>query len=126
MTAWTPGTFCPDLFGVLRRYLPPPPGMPASDEWGDEDTVRERFDGLAATLEMERRTLLWEAESPEALGAAIDQSAPAQAAARDSLSAEDYEAMKRDQVEVLRRWAGGDGPVAIEAEYLVIVARRRG
>jgi hypothetical protein len=100
--------------------------MPMSDEWGDEDTVRERFDGLAATLEMERRTLLWEADSVEALGAAMGESAPAQAAARGVLEPERFDAMQRDQVDLLRRWAGGDGPVSIEAEYLVIVARRRG
>lgn len=125
MTVWTQGSFCTELFGVGRKYLPPPPDMPLADEWGDEDTVRERFDGLAATLEMERRTLLWEADSVEALGAAMGGSPPAQAAARAPLEPERLEAMQQEQVELLRRW-GGDGAVAIEAEYLVIVARRRG
>jgi SAM-dependent methyltransferase len=126
MTAWTPAGFPPKLFALMREYVPPPPGAPLSEEWGDEDTVRARFDGLAATLEMERRTLTWEGDSPEALGEALADGTPQDAAARAALPPERYEELRRRRVELLRSWAGGDGPVAIEGEYLVIVARRRG
>jgi hypothetical protein len=33
--------------------------------------------------------------------------------------------MTREFLELVRRW-GGDGPVRIDNEYVVIVARRRG
>jgi SAM-dependent methyltransferase len=126
MTAWTPGSFPVEYFGLLRRYVPPPADMPLSEEWGDEETVRERFDGLAGSLELERRSLLWEADSPQALAATLRDSAPQQVAARATLPAERFEAMQSELLELIRRRAGGDGPVAIDAEYLLIVARRRG
>ncbi len=57
ITAWTPDSFAVEMFKIGRSYSPLPAGIPTSDEWGREDTVRERFDGLAGTLEMERHTL---------------------------------------------------------------------
>jgi SAM-dependent methyltransferase len=126
MTAWTPGSFPSDLFGLIRTYVPPPPDAPLSEQWGDEDTVRERFDGLTGSLELERRSLAWEADSPADLARRLGESAPQQAAARGALPAERFAAMQADLLELIRRWAGGDGAVSIDAEYLLIVARRRG
>ncbi len=97
-----------------------------AEEWGDEDTVRERFDGLAGTLELERRTLAWEADSPEEMAQSFAASAPRQAQLRELLGQERFEELQSEQLELIRRWAGGDGPVSIDAEYLLIVARRRG
>lgn len=125
MTAWTKESFLTELFTIMRGYLPPAPEQPSSEDWGDEDIVRARFDGLAATLDMERRTLPLEAPSAEALVEIISESAPPQVALRAALPPETYTAMVHDQTELIRRW-GGDGPIAIEGEYLVIVARRRG
>jgi SAM-dependent methyltransferase len=126
ITAWTPGSFCVQMFEIGRSYLPPPADIPTSDMWGQEDTVRERFDGLAGTLEMERGTLEWEAPSPEEFVAALESGAPPQVAARSALPPERVEAMHSDYLDLVRRWTGGDGPVSIGAEYLVAVARKRG
>jgi SAM-dependent methyltransferase len=126
MTAWTTGSFTSELFELMRGYDPPPTGMHLPEEWGDEDTVRERFDGLAGTLELERRTLPWEAGSPQELVQAFGASAPRQAQLREQLGAERFEQMATGVLELVRRWNGGDGPVSIDAEYLLIVARRRG
>ncbi len=126
MTAWTATSFCAELFALMRGYDPPPAGAHVPEEWGDEDTVRERFDGLAGTLELERRTLAWGADSPEAMAQAFAASAPRQAQLRELLGPERFEQLQGEQLELIRRWAGGDGPVSIDAEYLLIVARRRG
>ncbi len=34
--------------------------------------------------------------------------------------------MHADYLALVRRWAGGDGAVSIDAEYLLAVARKRG
>ena len=50
MTAWTPESLMADYFAITRSYAPPEPDeRPSSTEWGREEVVRERFDGLAAT-----------------------------------------------------------------------------
>jgi SAM-dependent methyltransferase len=126
LTMWTPGSFTAELFAVRRRYLPPPAELPLAELWGDEETARARLDGLAARVETERRSLTWEAESPEAFVDWLERDAPMQVAARDSLSDEQLEASHADHVELVRRHSGGDGPVSVEGEYLQIVARRRG
>ena len=125
MTAWTPGSFSSELFQLGRRYSPPAADAPLPEEWAVEATVRSRFEGLAARVEMETRTLSWDADSAATLAAEIEAVAPNWAVARRTLEPERYEAMRGELLELLRRW-GGDGPVAIEHEYALIVARRRG
>ena len=126
LTAWTPDSFAVELFAVGRRYSPPPPDLPMAELWGDEDTARERLAGLAARIEIERRSILWEGESPEAFVAGLERDAPLQVAARSGLSPEQLHAMHEEYLEIVRSRNGGDGPVRIEGDYLQIVARRRG
>jgi len=126
LTAWTPDSFTVELFGVGRRYSPPPADLPAAELWGDEDTARERLDGLAARIEAERRSVIWEGESPAAFVTELERDAPLQAAAREALSPEQLDAMHDEYLEIVRSRNGGDGPVRIEGEYLQIVARKRG
>jgi SAM-dependent methyltransferase len=125
MTAWTPGSFAAELFAIGRKYAPAQPDQPLAEEWGDEQTVRERFGGLAARVELDRRTLPLEAETLEEFVADTRSSAGGWEAARGTMPPERFEAMEREFVELVRR-RGGSGPVRIDNEYVVIVARRRG
>jgi ubiquinone/menaquinone biosynthesis C-methylase UbiE len=125
MTAWRPESFVPRLGQVSRSYVPPPADQPLADEWADDATARSRFEGLAATIEFETRTLVWEAESPEAFVAEQGESAPPWVAAKQAMPPEQYAAMVAEVVE-LARSMGGDGPVSIENEYVMIIARKRG
>jgi SAM-dependent methyltransferase len=125
MTAWSPRSFMSEMLAIGRGYAPPQPELPLSEEWAVEETVRERFDGLAARLEMERHSLVWEGKSPEALVAEMAAGTPPMAAAKEALPPERYDALMSEQVELVRRW-GGDGPLRVESDYVVTVARRRG
>jgi hypothetical protein len=118
MTAWTPASAAVELFGIGRRYQPAPPDLPKLEEWGDEDIVRQRFDGLAARIEFERRTLAWGAESMRAF-----HDAPMAAAAREAMEPEAHQQMLAEQRALVETWVG-DGRV--DAEYLQIVARKPG
>jgi SAM-dependent methyltransferase len=127
LTAWLPGSTFTRMFDIARRLLPPPPGVPLPEEWGDEDTVRARLAGLAAHVECERRTLRWTGPSPEALEAEMADSAPASVAAREALDAEQYAQLRRETLELLHSCnTAADGTVSIDADYLVVVARKRG
>ena len=70
--------------------------------------------------------MVWQGDSPEEFVAMMEQSAPPQAAAKASMPPDVYAQMRAEMVEVARGWAGGDGPFAVDAEYLQFVARRRG
>jgi ubiquinone/menaquinone biosynthesis C-methylase UbiE len=125
MTAWTKEGYTAELFALGRSYAPPS-DQPLADEWSVEENVRERFDGLAARFQLERRELIWEAESPEALVEMLGTSAPPWVAAKQNLPAETYEELISRALEIAERWASGDGPVTIRNEYALIVARKRG
>ncbi len=126
MTAWTPQSAAKEMFQIGRNHAPEPPQGPQLEEWGTEDTVRERFGDLANSIEMERCTLPWAAESPEAFVDFMERAAPPQATAKANMPPDAYAAMRDEMVDLARRWAGGDGSFSIDAEYLLIVARRRG
>lgn len=126
LTSWTPDSFSVEFFGVTRTYSPPPADVPRPELWGDDEIVSARLDGLAARIETERRSIVWEAESADELVARLERDAPMQVAAREAMSDEQLEASHADYLEVVRRHSGGDGPVRIEGAYLQIVARRRG
>jgi SAM-dependent methyltransferase len=124
MTAWTPDSAAVELFTIGRRYQPPQPDLPRIEEWGDEDSVRERFDGLAGRIQFERRALPWEAESVDALYE-IFADAPMAAAARKAMDGDALAAMLAEQRQLVESWVG-DGPARVEVEYLQIVARKPG
>jgi hypothetical protein len=126
MTAWTPESKSNEMFEIGRRYAPQDLERPRLEQWGTEAVVQERFGDLANSIEMERRTLPWAAESPEAWVDFMERSAPTQAAAKEHMPPEQYESMRGEMAALAREWAGGDGPFEVEVEYLLIVARRRG
>jgi ubiquinone/menaquinone biosynthesis C-methylase UbiE len=125
MTTWTREGYTAELFALGRSYAPPSEG-PMSDEWSDEENVRERFDGLAARFELQLHPLVWEAESVDALVAEIGASSPPWAAAKQNLPAERYDQLIAEATDLTRRLARGDGPITVESEYALIVARKRG
>jgi ubiquinone/menaquinone biosynthesis C-methylase UbiE len=127
MTAWMAGGFTSEFIRLGRKYAPPPPDLPLSEEWGVEETVRERFGDLAASVEFERRELVQEDASPEALVAALVGSTPPMVAARSALSPEQYDAMLLDLNELSRRFnEAQDGSALVSSQYLLSVARKRG
>jgi SAM-dependent methyltransferase len=125
MTAWTTEGFSAELFALGRSYAPPS-DAPMSDEWSDEEHVRERFDGLAARFEIDVRKLVWRPESPEALVATLGTSAPPWVAAKQNLPPERWDSLVAEALALAERWAGDERPIELENEYALIVARKRG
>ncbi|MEJ7750528.1 MAG: class I SAM-dependent methyltransferase, partial [Thermoleophilaceae bacterium] len=125
MTAWLPEGRAVEMFRVGRKYAPPS-DLPSHEEWGREEVVRERFEGLANSIETEKRSVSWGAQSPEAWVDLMERHAPMQAAAKAAMPEDVYASMRGDFVALAREWAGGDGPFEVDVDYLLIVARRRG
>jgi hypothetical protein len=125
MTAWVAGSPVTEMFAVGRRYGRMPPDQPQPEAWADDDTARERFEGLPVRLELERRTLVWEGESPEALVDQLMERTPQWAAIRASLGPDEL-AAARDELLEIARSAGGDGPLRLDTDYRLILARKRG
>jgi SAM-dependent methyltransferase len=125
MTAWLAGSPVTEMFAIGRRYGRMPPDQPKPEAWADEETARERFEGLPVRLELERRTLVWEGESAEGLVDQLMERTPQWAAIRESLSPEQLDAARGELLEIARS-AGGDGPLRLDTDYRLILARKRG
>ena len=127
MANWVPGGMLHRTFEVSRKYAPPgPEGMPEPLDWGDEQIVARRFEGLAARMQAERRSVPFRWPSPEGAWDYFDAVAPTQHALREAIGAEDYAALRDETVEVMREYTRDDGTIDVASEYLLIVARKRG
>jgi len=126
MANWTPEGFAGRMFGLFNDYLPRPEGVADPTQWGVEDVVRERFDGLAGTVEVERRTAPYHFDSVDQLIDELSHNGP-QVAAKEALGPERYDAAMGDFREIIAELnQADDGAVRIESDYLLVVARKRG
>jgi hypothetical protein len=88
--------------------------------------VRERFAGLAGTIEVEPRTLTWELDSEEELLRTLTSTGTHEVFA-EAVGPEAHAAWQADFLELARESnQGSEGAVVLEAEYIVAVARKRG
>src|SRR6266702_2263028 len=68
MANWTPASFSKQMMDVVSRYSPPPPvELPSPFQWGEEQTIRSLFEGLATRIQLDRQVLSWEFDSFEAM-----------------------------------------------------------
>ena len=63
-STWPPEMFTGRMFGLVSRYLPPPPGIPPTTDWGQDRIVRERLGEAVCDLVFERELLTVPALSP--------------------------------------------------------------
>jgi SAM-dependent methyltransferase len=129
MANWTVDGFQAHMFEAHREYGPPqPPDVPVpTEEWGDEARVRERFEALGASVEFQRRSLSWEFDSADDAWRFFEDAGGPSRAIRESLPDDRREELRRDFVDLVERWnRADDGSVAVDGDYLIVLARRRG
>ena len=127
MASWTPDGYQGRSFEIGRRYMRPPDGLPTSTEWGDEAIARARFESLGARVAVSHRSVPFRFESPEAMSSFFGRNAGPVVAAREAMSAERYREMGDETKRLAaERNLATDGSMAIDVEYLVVVAHKRG
>lgn len=62
---WTPDGFIGELFKVVGRFVPPPPGVKPAAAWGTETRLVELFGPHASDIRTERRQYNFRFKSPE-------------------------------------------------------------
>ena len=126
MANWTPTGFNGRIFEMMGEFIPRPEGVPAPVEWGTEEAVRERFDGLAGTVELERRHAPLDFDSVDDLLAFFENAGP-QVAAKQAMEPDIYDESRRRFRAIVDEFnEAEDGRVQIRSEYLLVVARKRG
>ena len=126
LTAWGDYGLQAEIFAVLEEFRPPTE-FPDPSRWGDPSVAEERLAPFANRVQTEKRALPWEFDSWDDAWRAYAAGGPL-VALREAVGQEQFATVRERVEEVVRRWAGGtlDGPVSLTAEYLQIVARKRG
>jgi SAM-dependent methyltransferase len=123
---WTPAGLIGELFKIMGAYLPAPPEYASPPPlWGDEEHVRELFDGAGLELEFSHGYNPWRFDSPEHWVTFMETRYGPTVKARERLTAEgDWAACRADLVALAERHnRATDGRLHMDAEYLVSVAR---
>lgn len=123
---WTPEGFIGGLFRTIGAHVPPPAGLAPPPLWGTEDHVRDLIGHGVRDLRSRRREYTFRFDSPEHFTDFFREYYGPTLAAFATLDAEGQRALAADMAALARRFdrIGGDGPVAMPAEYLEIVATR--
>lgn len=129
MGNWTPTGFVGQMFKIHGKHVPPPAIMPSPVKWGDEETVRERFNGGISHLKLSRRLYPFRYPFPasevvEFFRTYYGPSYKAFAALETLYEKQDALRRELEQLWTEHNTAA-DGTTSIESEYLEVVAIRR-
>jgi SAM-dependent methyltransferase len=122
IAAWTPEGAMGKFFATSASHMPPPPeGFQPPVLWGTEDHVRELFEGTGVEPELEKVTVDFVGESPEAMLTEFEQKLPPLVAAKAALEPQGkWDALRADVLEVYESTnEAGDSGYRAPAEYLV-------
>lgn len=124
LTAWTDTGYMAQMTEAMMRFLPaPPPDGPRPQRWGSRVFLDEVLSSRFADAEIAARTLPWSFESAAAGRQWLERVSPAHVMAMGA--AGDKATPMMDAVDDhLAGFADGTGRVRVEAEYLLVQARR--
>ena len=125
LATWTPGGFIGELFKVVGRHVPPPPGLRSPSYWGTPDGLRELFGETVTEIATTRRTFVFRYRSAAHW---IDVFRTWYGPVHRAFAALDEKgqaALDRDLHALLARFDTSDGEsLVVPGEYLEVVVRR--
>jgi SAM-dependent methyltransferase len=127
MANWAPDGAIGEMFMIVGRHAPPPPGIKPPILWGDEGYLRELFGDGISDLQVKRRDFDFRYPSPEwQLEYFRTWFGPTKMAfAR--LDEAGKEALAADLLDLARRRnIAGDVALVVPSAYLEVVATRAG
>jgi len=122
MANWTPEGFIGQLFKVIGKHLPPPPGLASPALWGTEPHIVQLFGPEAADIRCERRIFKFRYESAahwiqifrDFYGPTLKAFAALPSAGQQQLEADITELLNRLNI-------GGRRSLVVPGEYLETV-----
>lgn len=119
--AWTPHGTVGGMFITIAKHRPPPPeGFQPPILWGNEEHVRQLFEGTGVDLDLERTTVEFKADSADDYFAEMERDLPPIVASRALLEPEGkYEALRDDLLKVFRDSNTADEGWSSSNEFLL-------
>ena len=126
MANWTPQGFLGRQIDIASSYAPAPPGeMPSPLLWGEPEVVQQRLGKLAGSVELQPQMAPTRFDSKQAAREFQERYNGPLIALRNTLPPERYAALMTQLDQLVDQFnRATDGTVAIDAEYLLVVARK--
>ena len=123
---WTPQGFVGQMFQVLGRHLPPPPGAQPPSRWGTEAWLHAQFDERDFLVQVTARTFNFRYRSPaHFIDTFRDWYGPVHKAFA-ALSADAAQALENDLTELITHAnRAGEKSLVVPSEYLEVVIGKR-
>jgi len=119
LASWTPDGFVGEMFGVIARHVPGPPGIESPMLWGTEQHLASLFGERVADARSTQRTCTLRSTSPGQFVADYRRWYGPTLKAFEALDDNGRAALAADLAQLARRWdRGGGGSIAIPATYL--------
>jgi len=126
LASWTPDGFIGQMFGVITRHVPGPPGVASPLLWGTEQHLSGLFGAAAAKTRSVQRTYTWRFTSPEEFPAFFRRWYGPALKAFEALDDNGQAALAADLANLARRWdQNHGGSIAIPAAYLETILTLR-
>jgi hypothetical protein len=114
-----PDGFIGQMFGVIARHVPAPPGAASPLLWGTEEHVHRLFGAAATDFRSVQRTFTWRFTSPEQFGSFFRRWYGPVLKAFEALDGNGRAALAADLSQLARHWDRNHGrSIAIPATYL--------
>jgi len=119
LASWTPDGFVGEMFDVITRHVPGPPGIESPMLWGTEEHLSQLFGAAVADARSTRRTFTLRFTSPEDFVADYRSFYGPILKAFAALDEAGQAALAADLARLAQRWdRNGGGSIAIPATYL--------
>jgi ubiquinone/menaquinone biosynthesis C-methylase UbiE len=125
MANMTPQGYLGRQIDIASGYGPPPGAIPPPLAWGEPEVVRERLGELAVSVELQPRMAPIRFDSRQAAREFQERYNGPLIALRNTLPPERYAALMIELDQLVDQFnQATDGTVAIDVEYLLVVARK--
>jgi SAM-dependent methyltransferase len=126
MANWTPEGHIGQMFKIIGKHVPPSPLMVSPVKWGDEATVRERFESGITRLEATKR--LYPMRYPFSPAEVVEFFRVYYGPTNKAFAALDDGGQRALREDLERLWTENnrmqDGTTHVDAEYLEVIAIR--
>ena len=128
IASWTPDGFIGQMFRTIGKHVPPPAGVKPPPLWGSEEHVRALLGDGVDDMRAEKHTMSQRFRSPQEFVDLFRDFYGPTLKAFEALDDAGKESLEGDLLELAREFdrRKDGGPIAIESDYLVVIATRAG
>ncbi len=125
MSNWTPAGFWGQTFGLVGKYLPPPPGVRPPPEWGTEKRLTELFSASTSSMKITERSALFRYQDSQHWIRVFSTWFGPIIRALDNLQDPKRAEFLKELDDILNRFnKSGDDTLVVSADYLEVVVTK--